>query len=166
LLAGSCATFPLRPPPEMGAGSVEWEESNWEMGVPITVGMSTTINVIDMMPEWSALLSGPGPFDHGHFAHFGPGYRYHVLRIDRFHHWFWFPGGFYFEIAPWGWPIFLDWCWNCGDDFVVFMKIPDHIGWYLLYNIHAGVYVTFGIWGCSEVPSSRNRFVLDMICAQ
>ena len=39
------------------------------------------------------------PWEHGHFEHFGPSYRYRVIRVDRDHHRFWFPGGFFFEIA-------------------------------------------------------------------
>ena len=80
------------------------------------------------------------PFEHGHFAHVGPTYRYNVLRIDRDHHHIWLPGGFYFEIASWDWPLVADWCWDCGDDFVIYDD-PDHVGWYLLYDIHTGVYV-------------------------
>jgi hypothetical protein len=80
------------------------------------------------------------PFEHGHFAHFGPTYRYRVTRFDAGLHRFWFGGGFYFDIAPWDWPLAADWCWNCGDDFVVY-EDPDHPGWYLLYNVHTGVYV-------------------------
>jgi hypothetical protein len=81
------------------------------------------------------------PFEHGRFARFGPSYRYKVLRFDRDHHRFWFPGGFYFEVADWDWAACADWCWTCGgDDFVVY-EDPDHIGWYLLYNVHTGVYV-------------------------
>ncbi len=81
------------------------------------------------------------PFAHGHFAHFGPSYRYRVLRVDLNAHRFWFPGGFYFEVAPWDWAECADWCWTCGsDDFVVYDD-PDHVGWYMLYNIHTGVYV-------------------------
>jgi hypothetical protein len=76
----------------------------------------------------------------GHFAHVGPTYRYNVIRIDRDHHRFWFPGGFDFEVASWDWPLCSDWCWDCGDDFVIYDD-PDHVGWYLLYNIHTGVYV-------------------------
>lgn len=79
------------------------------------------------------------PFEHGRFEHFGPSNRYKLL-VDRGRHRFWLPGGFYFEVAAWDWPIFLDWCWDCGDDFVVY-EDPDHIGWYLLYNIHTGAYV-------------------------
>lgn len=80
------------------------------------------------------------PFEHGRFVHVGPTYRYNVTRIDRDHHRFWFPGGFYFEIASWDWSLCSDWCWDCGDDYVVYDD-PDHDGWYLLYNIHTGVYV-------------------------
>jgi len=80
------------------------------------------------------------PFAHGRFEHFGPSFRYSIIRIDRDHHRFWFPGGFFFEVADWDWPLCSDWCWNCGDDFVVY-EDSDHIGWYLLYNVHTGVYV-------------------------
>lgn len=80
------------------------------------------------------------PFPHGHFEHFGPTYRYGVVRIDHDHHRFWLAGGYFFEVAAWDWPICADWCWDCGDDYVIYDD-PDHIGWYLLYNIHTGVYV-------------------------
>ena len=80
------------------------------------------------------------PFPHGHFAHFGPSYRYRVVRYDIAAHRFWFAGGG-FEIAAWDWAQCADWCWNCGaDDFVVY-EDSDHVGWYLIYNIHTGVYV-------------------------
>jgi len=80
------------------------------------------------------------PFEHGRFEHFGPSYRYGIERFDRDRHRFWFPGGFFFEVAAWDWPICEDWCWDCGDDFVVY-EDSDHDGWYLLYNVHTGVYV-------------------------
>ncbi len=80
------------------------------------------------------------PFEHGHFEHYGPSYRYTILRIDRDHHRFWLPGGNFFEVATWDWPLAMDWCWDCGDDFV-FYEDHDHLGWYLLYNIHTGVYI-------------------------
>jgi hypothetical protein len=80
------------------------------------------------------------PFEHSRFEHFGPSYRYSVMRIDQEHHRFWLSGGFSFHIAAWDWPLAADWCWDCGDDLVVY-RDPDHIGWYLLYNIHTGVYV-------------------------
>jgi hypothetical protein len=80
------------------------------------------------------------PFPQGHFAHFGPTFRYEVNRIDVNLHRFWFPGGFFFEVAPADWPLCEEWCWDCGDDFVVY-EDSDHTGWYLLYNVHTGVYV-------------------------
>ena len=80
------------------------------------------------------------PFEHGRFEHFGPSYRYRIERFDRDHRRFWFPGGFLFEVAEWDWPICEGWCWDCADDFVVY-EDSDHAGWYLLYNVHTGVYV-------------------------
>jgi len=81
------------------------------------------------------------PFEHGHFEHIGPSYRYRVERFDRDHHRFWFPGGFGFEIASWDWALAADWCWDCSaDDFTIYDD-PDHVGWYLLYNIHTGAYI-------------------------
>lgn len=80
------------------------------------------------------------PWEHGHFARFGPSYRYRVVRFDRDHRRFWFNGGG-FEIAAWDWPQCEDWNWNGGaDDFVVY-EDSDHVGWNLIYNIHTGVYV-------------------------
>jgi hypothetical protein len=86
------------------------------------------------------------PFEHGRFEHFGPSYRYRIERFDRDHHRFWLPGGFFFEVAAWDWPIGADWCWDCGDDFVVY-EDPDHDGWYMLYNVHIGVYVHVNYMG-------------------
>jgi hypothetical protein len=80
------------------------------------------------------------PFEHGHFAEIGASHRFRVERFDVDHHRFWFPGGFYFEIAPWDWAVASDWCWDCGDDYVVYDD-PDHDGWYLVYNVHTGLYI-------------------------
>jgi len=91
------------------------------------------------------------PFEHGRFAQSGPSYRYGVLRIDREHHRFWFPGGFFFDVALWDWPLCADWCWDCGEDFVIYDD-PDHPGWYLLYNIHTGAYVHVMYGGVAPTP--------------
>ncbi|MGD1010155.1 MAG: hypothetical protein ABR951_08405 [Candidatus Aminicenantales bacterium] len=80
------------------------------------------------------------PFPNGRFAHAGPTFRYEITRVDANLHRFWLPGGFCFELALWDWPLFADWCWDCGDDFVIYDD-PDHIGWCLLYNVHTGIYV-------------------------
>jgi hypothetical protein len=80
------------------------------------------------------------PYAHGRFTRIGPSYRYGVSRFDRDNHRFWL-GGAAFLIAPFDWPLALDWCWDCGgDDFVVYDD-PDHPGWYLLYNLHTGAYI-------------------------
>ncbi|HUI73818.1 MAG TPA: hypothetical protein VLX32_02680 [Candidatus Acidoferrum sp.] len=80
------------------------------------------------------------PFPHGHFEHFGPSYRYSIVRIDAGHHRFWLTGGYYFEVAPWEWSLCSDWCWTCPNDFVIYDD-ADHVGWYLLYNMQTGVFV-------------------------
>ena len=80
------------------------------------------------------------PFEHGRFVGFGPSFRYNLMRVDHDRHMFWLPGGAYFQIAAWDWPFFADWCWNCGDDFMVY-EDPGHPGWYMVYNVHTGQYV-------------------------
>ena len=80
------------------------------------------------------------PFEHGHFAHVGPNYRYRVSRFDAANREFWLPGGFFFQIADFDWALASDWCWDCGDDFTVY-EDPDHPGWYLVYNVQTGAYV-------------------------
>ena len=50
------------------------------------------------------------PFEHGRFEHFGPSYRYRILRFDANLHRFWLPGGYFFEVPAWDWPLAADWC--------------------------------------------------------
>ena len=78
--------------------------------------------------------------EHGRFTGIGPSYRYGVTRFDRGARRLWIPGGHSFEIAVWDWPIADAWCWNCGNNFVVYDD-PDHIGWLLLYDTRTGRYV-------------------------
>ena len=76
-------------------------------------------------------------WEHGHF----PG------RMGRGHHWrlvgggpdrFWF-SGYYFNVAPVDTGYCGNWYWD-RDDITVYND-PDHVGWYLAYNVRLGTYI-------------------------
>lgn len=95
--------------------------------------------------KWIGHDSGPNdphyhldqPWQHGHFT--GGFGKSHIWRIEgggpqRF----WF-SGFYFSVAPYDLDYCADWLW--GTDQVVIYDDPDHVGWYLAYNVRLGTYV-------------------------
>jgi hypothetical protein len=99
--------------------------------------------------KWVGHETGPNdaryhldhPWEHGHFTGgFGRGHVWRIEGGNRERFWF---GGFFFGIFPADYAFCDDWNWTT-DQISVF-EDPDHVGFYLAYNVRLGTYchVTF-----------------------
>jgi competence ComEA-like helix-hairpin-helix protein len=122
--------------------------------------------------KWIGHDSGPSdptyhldqPWRNGHYmGGFGKG---HLFPLDGggrdrflFH-------GFSFSVAPGDYGYGNDWFWD--SDQLVMYEDPDHVGWYLAYNVRLGTYVHAMYQGLASgrltLPDAPARKTFETVC--
>lgn len=122
--------------------------------------------------RWIGHQSGPadpkyrldGPWQNGRFT--GGFGKDHLFPLDETSGDRFFFKGFYFSIAPDDKSYGIDWFWD--SDQIAIYEDPDHIGWYLIYNVRLGTYLHAMYRGLANglliLPEAPARKTFETVC--